>query len=133
MQKHDAHTKYLEYLQNDPVKELKFKINEIRKYIIELGMLLDKADRIIIKKRLKEIDKKTRISCTEKKKLHEELSKILLDLQYKRKYISFAYDSNDYYRLKDLEYTFGDLDDYCKPILAKESFNGNYQMYILLL
>ena len=96
-------------------------------------MLLDKADRIIIKKRLKEIDKKTRISRTEKKKLHEELSKILLDLQYKRKYISFAYDSNDYYRLKDLEYTFGDLDDYCKPILAKESFNGNYQMYILLL
>ena len=88
-------------------------------------MLLGK----VIKKRLKEIDKKTRISCTEKKKLLEELSKILLDLQYKRKYISFAYDSNDYYGLKDLEYTFGDLDDYYKPILATESFNSNYQMY----
>ena len=30
--------------------------------------------------------------------------------------------------IMDLEYTFGDLDDYYKPILAKESFNGNYQM-----
>ena len=28
-----------------------------------------------------------------------------------------------------IEYTFGDLDDYYMPILAKESFNGNYQMY----
>ena len=55
-------------------------------------MLLDQADRGIIKKRLKEIDKNTRTSRTEKKKLLEELSKILLDLQYKRKYISFAYD-----------------------------------------
>ena len=91
-------------------------------------MLLDQADRVIIKKRLKEIDKKTRISRTEKKKLLEELSKILLDLQYKRKYISFAYDSNDYYGLKDLEYTFGDLDDYY--ILATVRFIGNYQMYI---
>ena len=127
-QKHHAKTKYLEYLQTDPVKEIKSKINEIRKYIIELRMLLDEADRVIIKKRLKEIDKKTRTSCTEEKKLLEELSKILLDLQYKRKYISFAYDSNDYYGLKDLEYTFGDLDDYY--ILATERFNGNYQMYI---
>ena len=93
-------------------------------------MFLDEADRGIIKKRLKEIDKNTRTSRTEKKKLLEELSKILLDLQYKRKYISFAYDSNDYYGLKDLEYTFGDLDDYYKPILATERFNGNYQMYI---
>ena len=58
-----------------------------------------------------------------------ELSKIILDLEYKRKRIGSAYDSTDYYGLKDLEYTFGDLDDYYKPILAKESFNGNYQMY----
>ena len=57
------------------------------------------------------------------------MSKIILDLEYKRKRIGSAYDSTDYYGLKDLEYTFGDLDDYYKPILAKESFNGNYQMY----
>ena len=46
-----------------------------------------------------------------------------------KKYISSDYDSPDYYGLKDLEYTFGDLDDYYNSRLAKESFNGNYQMY----
>lgn len=36
---------------------------------------------------------------------------------------------SDYYGFKDLEYMFGDLDDYYKPIQARESFDGNYQMY----
>ena len=128
-QKHHAETKYLEYLQSDPVNEIKSKINEIRKYIIELGMMIDKPDKDKIRKRLDEIDKKTRISRAEKTRLLEELSKILLNLEYKRKRIRSAYDSTDYYGLKDLEYTFGDLDDYYKPILAKESFNRNYQMF----
>ena len=49
-QKHHTETKCSEYLESDPVHEIKFKITEIRKYLIELGMLLDKADRVIIKK-----------------------------------------------------------------------------------
>ena len=92
-------------------------------------MMIDKADKDKIRKRLDEIDRKTSINRAEKTRLLNELSKILLDLEYKRKRIGSAYDSTDYYGLKDLEYTFGDLDDYYKPILAKESFNGNYQMY----
>ena len=128
-QKHHAETKYLEYLQSDPVNEMNSKMNEIRKYIIELGMMIDKPDKDKIRKRLDEIDTKTRISRAEKTRLLEELSKILLNLEYKRKRISSAYDSTDYYGLKDLEHTFGDLDDYYKPILAKESFNRNYQMF----
>ena len=128
-QKHHKETKYLDYLQTNPVNEIKSKINEIRKYIIELGMTLDKADKDKIRKRLDEIDRKTSINRAEKTRLLNELSKIILDLEYKRKRIGSAYDSTDYYGLKDLEYTFGDLDDYYKPILAKESFNGNYQMY----
>ena len=116
-------------MQSDPVNEIDPKINEIRKYFIKLGMMLDKTDRINIKKRLNEIDKKTSINRTEKNKLLKELNKIWLDLEYKRKYISSAYDSDDYYGLKGLEYIFGDLDDYYKPILAKESFNSNYQLY----
>ena len=40
-----------------------------------------------------------------------------------------AYDNSNYYGLNDLEYMFGDLDDYYMPILAKESFNGNYGFY----
>ena len=92
-------------------------------------MLLDKADKYEIRKRLDEIDRKISISCAERTRLLTELSRILLHLEYKRKYISSAYDSDDYYGLKDLEYTFGDLDKYYKTILAKESFNGSYQMY----
>ena len=91
-------------------------------------MMIDKSDKDKIRKRLDEIDKKTRNNRTEKKILLEELSKISIDLKYKRKRIGSAYDSDDYYGLRDLKYTFGDLDDYYKPILAKESFNGNYQM-----
>ena len=37
-----------------------------------------------------------------------------------------AYDSSSYFWLKDLEHTFGDLDDYYKPILAKDCFESNY-------
>ena len=92
-------------------------------------MLLDKSERIIIRKILNEIDKKTSISRAEKTRLLNELFRILLHLEYKKKHINFNYDSSNYFALKDLEYTFGDLDDYYKPILAKDSFNGNYQMY----
>ena len=73
--------------------------------------------------------KKTSISRAEKTRLLNELFRILLDLEHKKKHINFNYDSSNYFALKDLEYTFGDLDDYYKPILAKDSFNGNYQMY----
>ena len=73
-------------------------------------MMLDKSGRINIKKRLNEIDKKTSINRTEKNKLLKESNKISLDLEYKKKKkISSAFDSNDYYALKDLEYIFGDL------------------------
>ena len=127
-QDHHKETRYLKYLQVDPINEIKSKINEIRKYIIELGMSIYKSDKDIIRKRLNEIDRKTSINRAEKTKLLNELSKILLDLEYQRKHIGSAYDSSDYYGLKDLEYTFGDLDDYYKPILAA-SFNDNQQMY----
>ena len=75
-------------------------------------MMIDKSDKDKIRKRLNEIDKKTRNNRTEKKILLEELSKISIDLKYKRKRIGSAYDSDDYYGLRHLEYTFGDLDDY---------------------
>ena len=91
-------------------------------------MSIYKSDKDIIRKRLNEIDRKTSINRAEKTKSLNELSKIILDLKYQRKHIGSAYDSSDYYGLKDLEYTFGDLDDYYKPILAA-SFNDNQQMY----
>ena len=40
-----------------------------------------------------------------------------------------AFDSSGYYRLKDLEYMFNDIENYYYPILTKQSFDGNYQTY----
>ena len=68
-------------------------------------------------------------SIRQKRKILEQLTEILNDLQFKRKHTNSAFDSSSYYGLKDLEYTFGDLNEYFKPILAKDSFEGNYQMY----
>ena len=90
-------------------------------YLINLiEILLEKDQKKQIKKLL--IERK-------KKRLLEELNNILLDLEFKKKHINTAFDSSSSCDLKDLEYTFGDLDDYYIPILAKESFGGNYQMY----
>ena len=102
-------------------------IIKIRKIITELGMLLNKSERNNIRKRLNEIAKE-RPNRNQKRRLLEELTKIFNDLKFKRSHTNSAFDSSSYYGLKDLEYTFGDLDDYYKPILAKESFDGNYQM-----
>ena len=51
-------------------------------------------------------------------KINDHLDYILTDIQYKRKSKYIAYDDDYYYGLKDLEYMFGDIDDYYKPILA---------------
>ena len=115
-------------LQADPVNEIKSKTNEIRKVIIEMDMLLNKIDRDITRKRLEKIDKETH-NRTQKRWLLEELNNILLDLEFKKKHINNAFDSSSYYGLKDLEYTFGDLDDYYMPILSKGFSGDNYQMY----
>ena len=128
-QKHHKETEYLNHLQSDPVNEIKSMIIKIKKFIIELGMLLNKSDRNIIRNRLNEIDKKTSINRTEKRRLLDELTKTFNDLTFKKEHINSAFDISNYYGLKDLEYTLGDLYDYYKPVLAKESFDGNYQMY----
>ena len=60
-QKHHKKAEYLSYLQAEPINEIKSKSNNIRKLIIELGMMINKSDRDIIRKRLikrEAIDKK---------------------------------------------------------------------------
>ena len=127
-QKHQKETEYLNHLQSEPVNDIKTMIIKIRKFIIKLGKLLNKSERNNIRKRLNEIDRE-RPNRRQKKRLLDELTKIFNDLKFKKDHINNACDSSSYYGLKDLEYTFGALDDYYKPVLAKESFDGNYQMY----
>ena len=103
-------------------------IIKIRKFIVNLVILLNKSERNKIRKRLNEIDTE-KPNRRQSRRLLEELTKIFIDVQFKKDHINNDCDSSSCYSLKDLECTFGDLDDYYKPIFAKESFDGNYQMY----
>ena len=127
-QKHHKEKEYLSLLQAEFNNEIKSKTNKVRKVIIELGILLNKGDRDSIRKRFTKIDKETP-NRTQKRRLLEELNNILFDLEFKKKHINNAFNSSSSYGLKNLEYIFGNLDDYYMPILAKESFDGNYEMY----
>ena len=127
-QKHHKEAEYLSYLQADHNNQINSMITKIKKFITELGMLLNKSEKDVIRKRLDEIVRKNP-NKRQSKRLLEKLTKIYNDLKFKRDHINSAFDSSSYFGLKDLEYTFGDLDDYYKPILGKQSFEGNYQMY----
>ena len=93
-------------------------------------MLLDTKHRNIIRKNLKQIENAS-LNRRQKKRLLKELTKTYNNLKFKKEHIDRAYDSSSYFGLKDLEYTFGDLDDYYKPILAKNCFESNYQIYTI--
>ena len=55
-----------------------------------------------------------------------ELNNIANSLKFKRKNIVSDYRDNNYVNIEDIEYIFGDLDDYYKPILVKGLFNNSY-------
>ena len=65
-QKHHKEAEYLSYLQAEPINEIKSISNNIRKPIIKLGMMINKSDRDIIRKRLEEIDKKNKKQIKDK-------------------------------------------------------------------
>ena len=98
-QKHHKESEYLKYLQDDSSNEIKLKSNKMRTLILELGMLINKSDRDAIRKRLEEINK-LNPSTRQKRKILEELTEILNDLQFKRKHTNSAFDSSSYYGLK---------------------------------
>ena len=49
----------------------------------------------------------------------KELSEISTNLKFKRKNMLSDYRDNNYANIEDIEYMFGDLDDYYKPILVQ--------------
>ena len=97
--------------------------------LVNISSYLKKEYLNQIRKRLYEIEKKTKINRTEKTKLLNELSEISTDLKFKRKNIPSDYRDNNYANIEDTEYMFGDLDHYFKPILTQRLFNDSYQRY----
>ena len=76
-----------------------------------------------IKSLFDNIIKNKKILKTDLKKIGDYVNEILTNIKYKRNSQYIAHD--DDYGLKDLEYTFGYIDDYYKPIFAGQSFYDN--------
>ena len=76
-----------------------------------------------------DIEKLTKINRSEKNKLLKELNSISRDLKFERKMMISDYRDDSYTNIDDIEYVFGDIDNYYKPILTRSSFNKSYQRY----
>ena len=50
-------------------------------------------------------------------------------LKYTIKHAKNDYRDDNYANVDDIEYIFGDIDDYYKPILTKSMFDKGYQRY----
>ena len=117
---------YIKYLNKDINNEIHNKINSIRLQLINISSYLKKEYLNQIRKRLYEIEKKTKISRTEKTKLLNELSEISTSLKFKRKNMISDYRDDNYANLQDIEYLFDELDDYYKSILVQGLYNNSY-------
>ena len=94
-----------------------------------LRNIVDMNDRKNIKKELYEMEKKENLSDTEKEEIYDYLVKLLKTLDKKEKNKYHDRDDLDYYGIRDIENLFNNVDDYCKPILVKSSFNDNCKYY----
>ena len=71
----------------------------------------------------------TKINRSLKNKLLKELNSIFSDLKLKRKNIVSDYRDENYVNIDDIEYMFGDINNYYAPILTSSLFNKGYQRY----
>ena len=76
-----------------------------------------------------DIEKLTKINRSEKNKLLKELNSISRDLKFERKMIISDLRNDSYTNIDDIEYVFGDIDNYYKIIFTRSSFKKSYQRY----
>ena len=107
------------------------KISDIRRILNRLRDILPKRYRKEIKEKLYEIEHKENLSEAEKEENDEYLRKLVRILNDKEKYSPYDRDDFDYYGIRDIANLFDKVseEDYCKPILVKSSFKGNYKYY----
>ena len=80
---------YVEYVTKDINNEIHSEINKIRKQLVNVSSYLKKEYLNQIRKRLYEIEKKTKINTNEKKKkkILNELREISTNLKFENMYI----------------------------------------------
>ena len=93
--------------------------------------IVTKKDIEKIKKELYELENKKNLSDEEKEETDDNLLELVNKLNKKEKYRYHDRDDLDYPGIRDIENVFHNIDDndYCKPILVKNSFDENYKYY----
>ena len=121
--------KYISYLNKGTNNNIHNEINKIRLQLFDVSPYLNKKVQHVIRKRLYDIEKLIKINRSEKNKLLKELNSISTDLKFKQKNMISDYRDDNYANIDDIEYLFGDIDNYYQPILASSLFNNGYQRY----
>ena len=107
--------------------EIPSKINDIRSQLFTVSPYMNKKAYDNIRKRLYDIRKMTKIDRSLKNKLLKELNSISSGLKFVEKNRKSDYRDENYANIDDIEYMFGDIDDYYQPILASSLFDNGYQ------
>ena len=113
----------------DSVSEIPREINKIKLQLFNVSPYMNKKEQRKMKKRLYDIGKMTKINRSLKNKLLKELNSISSDLKFVQKNMISDYRDENYANIDDIEYIFGDIDNYYAPMLTSSLFNKGYQRY----
>ena len=121
----------MKYIQNNEIEKIKDKIKIVKIKLFKLSNIITGKDRDNIKKELKDIAKKAKLTKTHKDNIYNRLLEIERGINFIKKYKKINHGDKNYYGLKDIENLYKDLGDYYRPILAKQAFNNNYEFYTI--
>ena len=97
--------------------------------LLNVSSYINKEKRDNIRKRLYEIENTRNIDRKLKNRLLKELESMSIDLKFTQKPMISAYRDDNYANINDIEYIFGDIDNYYAPVLSSSLFNNGYQKY----
>ena len=118
--------KYITSLNKNTNNDIHNEINKIRLPLFDVSQYLNKKALYEIRTRLYDIEKLTKINRSEKNKLLKELNSISSDLKFEQDKMISDYRDDNYANIDDIEYMFGDIDNYYQPILTRSLFNKGY-------
>ena len=113
----------------DNVNEVLSKTNDVRLLLSTVSPYINKKKRDSIRKRLYEIENTRSINRKLKNRLLKELESMSIDLKVIQKRMISAYRDDNYANIDDIEYIFGDIDNYYAPVLSSSLSNNGYQRY----
>ena len=105
------------------------KINKIRLQLFDVSPYINKKKRGDIRKKLYSIGKIQKVDRKLKNKLIKELDSISTNLKFAQRRMISDYRDENYANIEDIEYIFGNIDNYSAPILTSSPFDKGYQRF----